>query len=196
MGECIVQDAYCLKGIGIELAHMAATKPRLLWLDVYHHHTWCHGLRLRPQQLHTTPQLTGPEKALLALDDRQRGERRPKRLTFGRWHPFPLVYHRVLLPGTGLLVPGHHPWPRLRLVFWIHLYDPLPWEPIVYLLGSTPRQHPCINLVRWVRHTRWTLAHTLGHYHQVEEEQDHGRLVRVFVGWKDPLEYVVGVGCN
>lgn len=183
--------AFCLKAVGIELAHMAASRPKLLWLDLYLHGHCTHHLPLTRHHLAAAPRLNPDQRALLARDQRRPGEHRPKRLTLGPWDHFPYVFHRALLPAPGLVlrttVPQDldHLWTPLHLVFWLHLYDPMPWPPIVYLLGSDARQHPVINQVRWVCHRRWTLAHTVAPLVQVVEERDHGRMVKVTVGWQE-----------
>lgn len=176
----------CLRGVGIELAHMAASRPRLLWVDLHLAGSCPHQLPLHRAALPKAPALDAAERTLLGQDRRRRGEHRPRRLTLGRWDHFPYVFHQVRLPGPGLLLPATgsgSPLAALRLVFWIHLYDPMPWPPIVYLLGSDPRPHPCIPQVRWVRHRHWTLAHALAPYRQVCQERDHGRMVKVVAGW-------------
>lgn len=176
----------CLKAIGIELAHMAASRPKLLWVDLHLAASCPYQLPLQRSALHQAPRLGPAERQLLAQDQRRRGEHRPRRLTLGRWDHFPFVFHAARLPGPGLHLatgPDHASWPQLRLTFWLHLYDPMPWPPIVYLRCARPKPHPCINQVRWVCDNRWTLAHALAPYHQVEEERDHGRMVKVWAGW-------------
>ena len=173
-------EPLCLLAIGIELAHMAASRPKLLWVDLHLATSCPYLLPLKRSALPLAPRLGPAERLLLAQDQRRRGERRPRRLTLGRWDHFPFVFHAAQLPGPGLYLPS---WPQLQLVFWLHLFDPMPWPPIVYLRCARPRPHPCIKQVRWVCDKQWTLAHTVAPLHQVVEERDHGRMVKVFVGW-------------
>lgn len=96
-------------------------------------------LPLKRSALPLAPRLGPAERLLLAQDQRRRGEHRPRRLTLGRWDHFPFVFHAAQLPGPGLHLPS---WPELQLVFWLHLYDPMPWPPIVYLRCARPKPHP------------------------------------------------------
>ena len=170
----------CLKAIGVELPLMPGTRPYVLLQVFYDECLVCAG-RMSRSYLPVHAPLLPPMAALLQLDRRARGERRPKRLVLGRFDRFPYHYYMIKLPGTGLLFPdgdlGH-----LSLRLWLELYDPLAYGPLFHLLGSGPVADR-FGRTRWAAHRHWSLASCYGQLHQVQEATDCGCGVRVSMGY-------------
>lgn len=168
----------CLKAIGVELPLMPGTRPYVLLQVFYDECLVCAG-RMSRSYLPVHAPLLPPMAALLQLDRRARGERRPKRLVLGRFDRFPYHFYQLKLPTPGLHFPDGDLC-HLRLRLWLELYDPLAYDPLVHLLGSdpVPGRYGCI---RWATHRHWSLIGSFGRVVQEHEETDCGCGVRVKV---------------
>jgi hypothetical protein len=168
----------CLKSVGVELPHMEGTRPAIRMQVLYDGTLVC-AQYMRRDHLTTQAALLPELAAVLELDRRKRGERRPKRLTLGRCHRLPYHFYSLDLPGEGLHFPDGELGAHLALRIWLELYDPLfPYAPLFHLLGSDPVPDR-YGRVRWATHRYWSVASAFGMLHQQQEETPCGCGVRV-----------------
>lgn len=94
------------------------------------------------------------------------------------------------LPPGGLVLPSTtlH---GLQLVYWLHLYDLLPYPPILHLLLSDPVWHPMHKRTKWRTHKHWTLASLWPNHTQLVEETPCGCGVRFTVQFGMPVSFPV-----
>ncbi len=186
----------CLKEIGAHLPLMAGTRPWVK-MTVLYDGTPVHSSPMRRSNfLPTSPGpaacqlrpdfagtcgLTPDLRAVLHLDRRARGERRPRRLHLGRFDPWPYAFYTLRLPGKGLLFPDGSLRGHLALHLYVELYDPMFHHAVLFhLRGSDPVPHP-FHHVRWVAHRHWTPDYLLGGRTVARDETPCGCGVRVRV---------------
>lgn len=175
MGEERGNIPVCLKAIGLEVPHMAGATVWQQW-HVHQGNTCLQKATPKRGTLpNCTPRPTPEERALM----RANGTNRTHVGAYHRWH---YRFHTLALPSNGLVLPCTtlH---GMRFVFWLQLYDPLPYTPICYLLLSEPVWHPLHKCVKWRTHTHWTLACLWPNCTRTVEETGCGCGVRLTVGF-------------
>ncbi|MBK9758728.1 MAG: hypothetical protein IPO90_01845 [Flavobacteriales bacterium] len=170
----------CLKEIGVHLPLMAGTRPGVKMTVLYNGQP-CHSAPMQRSNFPVPRDLPPHFRAVLAQDQRKRGERRPRRLVLGRFDPWPYAFYSLRLPGKGLHFPEGTLRGHLALHLYVELYDPMFDHAVLFhLRGSDPVPHP-FNHVRWVAHKHWTPYYMLGGHTVAREETPCGCGVRVKV---------------
>lgn len=148
----------CIKRVGVEIALMEGARPISIALHVYVDERLQCKLPLKRDALPVRRPLAPWEERFLGRDQRKRGERRPKRLTYGPCHRAPYTFYSARLPSHGL-----HPTGTLRLELWMELYDPMwPYAPLFHFKCSDPKVHPLTKRTHWIEHRHLTMDSMLG----------------------------------
>ncbi len=169
----------CLKEFGVELPLMLRSHPHV------HAYLYLYGARvlhltLRLAHLPVAAFLCAEMKALLDLDRRGRGERRPKRLHQGRFLRDPYHFFCAKLPYGGLHLPQGELHGAIEVELYVEARQPLYHHDVIYhLKGSDPRHHPFGDRLQWVAHRQWSTAQQYVRVEHQREESPCGCCVRV-----------------
>ena len=176
----------CIKHVGVELPLMVGAKPQVTICLAYRGEA-LYKLALKKDQLSAPlAELPIEFEEVLALDKRERGDRRPLRLVLGKTDRSPYHFYSACVPDGGMPIPDGTLSGNLALELWVDSPQPLwPYPALFHLKGSDPVVHPFGRRVLWVCHKHWTDAWQLGGYITQHDESPCGCCTRTRMEFRD-----------